>query len=474
MVQLLPQFAALLALTATAVRSAPHTSSSNGRRFVVDAQMPGLLHAHISRDELSLGQDEALGTDSSAEPIHVVPSQMSPSEALGKEANHRVQLAPVYYPSRVLRLRRGLDDPIDEPDQERDRQVIAQDEGEQPDPEDDDEQASLGNQGEASSLSKRQYYIDGVNAPGLIVSHLDPSLFNYLSREVGLFDVRRRGLLDPLVPILGSLPGIGGVISIIADTLGNVLNGLPIIGPLLGGLLLSPHGSVSAQDVDGTSAPDYYLDAASIRNASTIYLVDSGRPSPFALAAQDAGSNSTINEQLVSLQMAFIHPETGKIEAYCATFKGSDSDSSEPAALAVQPCINDGMSQEPHPSQLWGFNPSNMVVRPMWNVQEPEGAKSKRAYIVQSAGGQNATVSESVGDAMDKVVLVFKPWEALGTNSTQPGEMYDPKEAGNWQFDSGNGTGNASPVDAQAMVGDIDVEDYDEGVPVFIAGTGNA
>ncbi|KAG8701468.1 hypothetical protein FRC11_012150 [Ceratobasidium sp. 423] len=308
MVLLLPQFAALLALTATAARGAPRTSSGHDRRFVTDAQLPGLVRAHITRDESSLGQagDEASRSDSSVEPVYVMPSQMSPAEALGKDASHHVQLAPVYPPSRMLRVRRGLDDPIDEPDRERDDRVIAQGEDEQQDPEDDGEIPAPSEQGDESSLSKRQYYIDGVNAPGLIVSHLDPSLFDYFSHEVALFDVHRRGLFDPFVPIFGSLPGVGGIISIIADTFGNVLNGLPIIGPLLGGLFLSPHKAPGAQGIEGGSAaPDYYLDAASIRNASTIYLVDSGRPSPFALAAQDAGSNNTINEQLVSLQMAF-------------------------------------------------------------------------------------------------------------------------------------------------------------------------
>ncbi|CAE6514589.1 unnamed protein product [Rhizoctonia solani] len=471
MVQTLPQFATLLALTATAARGAPHTSSHHDRRFVIDAQIPGLVSAHIARGETLLGQfgGEAPNSDSSIEPACTMPSQISSTEALERDANHKIQLASIYDHSRVPRVRRGLDDPIDEPDREQGERVKMQGEDEQQDQEDGEDQEEL-------SLGKRQYFIDGVNAPGLIISHLNPSLFEYLSQEVALFNMHRRGLLDPIVPILGSLPGLGGIISIIVDTLGNIINGLPIVGPLLGGLLMSPHKSASAQSVDGAPAAlEYYLDASSIRNASAIYLVDSGRPSPFALAAQAAGSNSTIKEQLVSLQMAFVDPKTGKVQPYCATFKGSDDGQSEPAALTAQPCINDGMSQEPHPSQLWGFNPSNMVVRPMWNVPGAEEAKSKRAYIVQSAGGQNATVSESSGDSVDKVVLVFKPWEANSTNSTQPGAMYDPKEAGNWQFGSENGTAvDAGPADSQAMFEDMSVEDYDEGVPVFIAGTGNA
>ncbi|CUA75796.1 hypothetical protein RSOLAG22IIIB_06077 [Rhizoctonia solani] len=467
MIRLLPQFAALLALTATSVRGAPHTSSHHDRRFVIDAELPGLVHAHVARDDSSFEQvgESTSNVDSSIEGVYVMPLQASSTEAFNEDANKKARFTPIDNPSRLLRVRRRLEDPIDEPDREHGERVKAQEEGEQQDQEDDDQ--------EESSLSKRQYFIDGVNAPGLIVSHLSPSLLDYLSHEVALLDVHRRGLLDPIVPILGSLPGVGGVVSIIVDTLGNLLSGLPIVGPLLGGLLLSPHKSASAQGVDGAPATfDYYLDASSIRNASAIYLVDSGRPSPFALAAQAAGTNDTINEQLVSLQMAFVDPKTGKVQAYCATFKGSDDGQSEPAALTAQPCINDGMSQEPHPSQLWGFNPSNMVVRPMWNVQDAGNAKSKRAYIVQSAGGQNATVSELSGDGMDKVVLVFKPWE-VDTNSTQPGAMYDPQEAGNWQFGLGNGTaGDASPAGSQAMAEDMG--EMDEGVPVFIAGTGNA
>ncbi|CAE6354081.1 unnamed protein product [Rhizoctonia solani] len=473
MVQILPQFATLLAFTVIAARSAPHTNSHHDRRFVLDARIPGLLHSRVTRGDSSDEQagDKVPASDSSVEPVYVISSQMSPLKTLWDNEDDHVQPAPIRNPSRLSRRRRSLDDPIDEPDHEQDERFNAKGEQESQDDEDDKENPLPDEQEEESSLGKRQYYIDGVNAPGLVVSHVNPSLLSFLEREVALYDIRRRGLLDPLIPILGSLPGVGGVISIISDTLGNVLNGLPIIGPLLGGLLLSPHKSASAQGVDGAPASlNYFLDAASIRNASTIYLVDSGRPSPFALASQEAGSNSTIGEQLVSLQMAFVNPETGKIEAHCATFKGSDGDQSEPAALAVQPCITDGMSQEPHPSQLWGFNPSNAVVRPMWNVQKSEGSNSKRAYVVQSAGGQNATVSESVGNGMDKVVLVFKPWETNNTNATQPGAMYDPKEAGNWQLELGNGTaGDIGPAGAQSMI-----EDYDEGVPVFIAGAVSA
>lgn len=296
----------------------------------------------------------------------------------------------------------------------------------------------------------------------------------HYSRSLAVYDLHRRGLLDAVIPVLGSLPGVGGVVKIITDTLENVLNGLPILGPILGGLLLSPHSSAAAQGLNDTTVPpEYYLDASSTRNASTIYLVDSGRPSPFAMAVQNAGNSST--ERLVSLQMAFVNAETGHIEAYCATFKHSEGDHNEPAALAALPCIMDGVTDSPHPSQLWGYNPANQAIRPMWDDVDNSGkSKARRAYVVQSAGGDNATLSEGQDD-MDRVVLVFKPFEVDNQpNVTYGGATYDPKDAGRWQMPEGNSTGEADPDPVDAQTNDASEEASYDSVPVFIAGAGHS
>jgi hypothetical protein len=60
MLQILPQFATLLAFTVIAARSAPHTNSHHDRRFVLDARIPGLLHSRVPRGESS---DEQVSRD---------------------------------------------------------------------------------------------------------------------------------------------------------------------------------------------------------------------------------------------------------------------------------------------------------------------------------------------------------------------------------------------------------------------------
>jgi hypothetical protein len=277
------------------------------------------------------------------------------------------------------------------------------------------------------------------------------------------------------MPILGSIPGIGGIINLMAGTLNNVLSGLPILGPIMGGLILSPHPSASAQGLgNGTSSSlghDFFLDASSSRNATTIYMVDSGHPSPFAISSQSNNANTT-SERIVSLQMAFVNSTSGQVQAYCATFNDVGQG---PVALAAKACISDGVTNVPHPSQSFGYNPLNQAVRPMWD----DGAsKEKRAYVVQagSSAGEPAVGKMDVGggdgsDKTESVVLVFKAFDRNSANAAEPTVDGQSSKDATGAGAAGNG-GEAptappsAPEDPKPAV--EAVEDY--GVPVFISG----
>lgn len=266
-----------------------------------------------------------------------------------------------------------------------------------------------------------------------------------------------RGLLDSLLPILGSLPGIGGIITLIGGTLKSVLGGLPIVGPVLGNLLLAVHPGV--ESIDGSSGAQFFLDASSSRNSSTIYLVDSGRPSQLAMSAlsSDSSNSTTSGERIVSLQMAFIDSTSGAIQAFCATYDST-------GALAARPCLKDGVKEGPDASQAFGYNPSNGAVRPVWGGDK----QGKRDYIVQASEAGE----EKDGDK--SVVLVFKPLEAgAGTNSTSP-ETEPSTSTSNATADP-----SASPVDGEGKDGNVDPADgagpgsgddaAAQGVPVYVA-----
>lgn len=273
-----------------------------------------------------------------------------------------------------------------------------------------------------------------------------------------LSSLSERGLLDTLLPILGSLPGIGGIITLIGGTLKSVLGGLPIIGPVLGNLLLAVHPGV--ESMDGSSGAQFFLDASGSRNSSTIYMVDSGRPSQLAMTAlsSDSSNSTTSEERVVSLQMAFVNSTSGTIQAFCATYDST-------GALAARPCLKDGVKEGPDASQAFGYNPSNGAVRPMWGGDK----QGKRDYVVQAAeDGQ-----EKEGDK--SVVLVFKPLEAeAGTNSTTPAT--EPSTS-----TSNAAADPATPVDDdEGKDGDVEPANGSEpgegeddvaaqGVPVYVA-----
>lgn len=269
-----------------------------------------------------------------------------------------------------------------------------------------------------------------------------------------------RGLLDSLLPILGSLPGVGGIISLIGGTLKSVLGGLPIVGPLLGNLLLAVHPGI--QSADGTNSAQFFLDASNSENATTMYMVDSGRPSQRAMSVfssdPSAASNSTTGERVVSLQMAFINSTSGTIQAFCATYDDAGT-------LAARPCLKDGVKEGPDASQAFGYNPSNGAIRPMRNEEKNE----KRDYVVQSSeDGETKQGDKSV-------VLVFKPFEAeAGSNSTTPAAESSISSAT-----------SADPVNDEGKDGNADQSDDTEseededdltaqGVPVYIAATGSS
>ncbi|KAG9077792.1 hypothetical protein FRC06_008712, partial [Ceratobasidium sp. 370] len=318
MIALTPQFASLLvAITASAVGAVPNPHlGGQDRRFIVDVDVPGVAKVHM-RPRTSTPTSQVLGRHHEAQdfglPADAKALYIQPptSAALGKDASHRVTLTD---PARDV-ARRALDDPIDRPDPNE--EVHA----ENADVALADHVAGIfASKDDAGVLRRRAMFrVDSQvtlvqYGPGLIITHATPHGIQQISRTLILHGLDRRGLLDPLLPILGSIPGLGGIIQLVGGTLSDVLGGLPILGPILGGLVLSPHQSASTQNLGNGADPSpsqFFLDVSSSRNASTIYIVDSGHPTPLALASQFNNTNTT-SERIVSLQMAFVNATSGQ------------------------------------------------------------------------------------------------------------------------------------------------------------------
>ncbi|KAG8686422.1 hypothetical protein FRC08_012513 [Ceratobasidium sp. 394] len=459
MIALAPEFASLLvAITASTVGAAPNPHLGNeNRRFVVGVDVPGVAKVHL-RPRTSTPNSRIFGrhheheqdveNSADAKALYIQPP--TSAAALGKDASYRVtptDLAPDA-------ARRGLGYPIDRPGPTE--EVHAED----ADVALIDHVAAI-SAGKDNEVRRAMFHVYSQYGPGLIITHAAPHGVQQISRALALHELDRRGLLDPLLPILGSIPGVGGIIQLVAGTLSDVLSGLPILGPILGGLILSPHKSASAQNLGNESDPSpsqFFLDASSSRNASTIYIVDSGHPTPLALASQFNSTNTT-SERIVSLQMAFVNAANGQVQAYCATF---DNDGAgEQSALAAKPCITDGMTSVPHASQTFGWNPTSHAVRPMWN--DEAGNKRKRAYVVQAGSSSADVVSEGGEDKPESVVLVFKPFAAQApTNGSSTEAALSGKDA--------TGTGPEAPTVPAPKPAMAAIEDEDDGIPVFIAG----
>ncbi|KAG8740452.1 hypothetical protein FRC10_004317 [Ceratobasidium sp. 414] len=453
MIALAPQFASLLVAAAASTVGAvpnPHLDGQD-RRFVVGVDLPSVAKVHM-RPRTSTPTSRILGrrhegqgieqpTDSKA--LYIQPP--TSAAALGKDASHRVALTD---PAPDV-ARRGLDEPNLNEEVHAEDAVVAL----------ADSAAGIlaGKDYEGVLRTRAMFRVDSQYGPGLIITHAAPHGIQQVSRALALHELDRRGLLDPLLPILGSIPGVGGIIQLVAGTLAGILNGLPILGPILGGLILSPHQSASTQNVGDGSDPSpsqFFLDASSSRNASTIYIVDSGHPTPLALASQLNNTNTT-SERIVSLQMAFVNATSGQVQAYCATF---DNGAAGQSTLAAKPCITDGVTSVPHASQTFGWNPASKAVRPMWN--DEAGNERKRAYVVQ-AGSSSAGVTSEGEDKPKSVVLVFEPFAAQaptnGTSTEPPSTTAGTEPEG----------APAAPAPKPAMAA---VEDEGEGIPVFIAG----
>ncbi|KAG9126051.1 hypothetical protein FRC07_005116 [Ceratobasidium sp. 392] len=236
----------------------------------------------------------------------------------------------------------------------------------------------------------------------------------YLSDANHDHDLVARGLLDPIIPIVGLIPGLEGIVKLVPE----LLNGL--LGPALGGLVISPN-TPSGQVLAASNGNDtlenesQYVLAATQGNASTIWLVDTGHPAP-PDTESTLDSNSIVaptNERMVSLQMAFVDAKTGEFEPYCATY---ERDPTKPVSLGVIPCKD----TNPKDSQMFAYNPDTSILRAIWDSVDAEslvlgGGMRRRQYMV--GGGTNVTAE----GAESMVVMVFQPAN-VGAPVDSPGE----------------------------------------------------
>ncbi|KAG8793475.1 hypothetical protein FRC12_002616 [Ceratobasidium sp. 428] len=289
----------------------------------------------------------------------------------------------------------------------------------------------------SASMTRRGVYMTKGNGNHRI--SIKPVTY-YLSDPDHTHALTARGLLDPIIPIVGLIPGLEGVVKLVPE----LLNGL--LGPALGGLIISPNSPqalAASNGNDTLESESQYILAATKGNESTIWLVDTGHLAPPEPApALVSNSTTTASERMVTLQMAFVDAKTGDFEPYCATY---ERDPAKPVSLGVIPCKD----KNPKDSQMFAYNPETSVLRAIWESVDAESlalgdGMSKRQYMVGDGTNMTAEGAESM------VVMIFQPandgtlMKSSGEAITQPAHATEESHAQS-SDDSNTSTENKQP-----------------------------
>ncbi|KAG8719637.1 hypothetical protein FRC08_002365 [Ceratobasidium sp. 394] len=262
-------------------------------------------------------------------------------------------------------------------------------------------------------------------------------------------DLGERGLLDPLVPLAGGLPGVAGVIGLV-----NMLSHT-VLSDTLANLIISPTSSaMGIQSVDGEQMPSYTINASN-SSSTTMYLV-----------AQNATANVGPSEQIVLITMPMLNSTDKSVKMYCASY---DPNSTTASQLSSQPCSYnpysglDINSTSTHFSQLFSWNIDTGEIWPLWQrgpnaesmtntASVPDESGSVGGYVI--GGSALGTYSAQQSGPGGKLAMVFKLASFSTNNATvaPPASSVEPSSVMTWSDDCDEEAG-----DPQA--GDDDTDD---------------
>ncbi|CAL1714496.1 unnamed protein product [Somion occarium] len=167
--------------------------------------------------------------------------------------------------------------------------------------------------------------------------------------------------------------GVPGTVDIMSDVADSTS------GQKIASLVLS-----ATNGTNGSSPGDPFILNASSTNQTQVYLIalppdDTSDSSNSTTAATSESSNSTSSAnsttadtyRKVAITIPLFDAENAVMESYCATF---DPKPPAPAPLTVERCTN-GTQNDEHKSQVFAFEPSTGIIRPMWFEGEDDGTE---------------------------------------------------------------------------------------------------
>ncbi|KAG8685056.1 hypothetical protein FRC08_013324, partial [Ceratobasidium sp. 394] len=163
----------------------------------------------------------------------------------------------------------------------------------------------------------------------------------------------KRGIVDPLVPLLSAVPGVPGIIDLV-----NVASHT-VLSEKLASLIVSPRSNdAGAQSVTGDNSTSDFVIRASNSSSSVMYLL------PQTISISLAPS-----EQPVLITMPMFNGTEQGLKMYCASY---DPSPSGPVQISSEPCMTNATvppdSNAPsQTSQLFSWNTQSNEITPLWH-----------------------------------------------------------------------------------------------------------
>ncbi|KAG8745007.1 hypothetical protein FRC10_009115 [Ceratobasidium sp. 414] len=230
----------------------------------------------------------------------------------------------------------------------------------------------------------------------------------------------KRAIVDPLIPLLGNIPGVPGIIDLV-----NVASHV-VLSEKLASLIISPKpNGVAPQSITGDDGTSGFVINASNSSSSVMYLLP-----------QSISTSLAPSQQPVLITMPMFNGTEKGLKMYCVSYNPSPSG---PVQMSSQPCMTNTTAPSDNTpsqtSQLFSWNTQSGEITPLWHKDvtqplvdttsapggAPDPASQGNGFVV----GQSATSTPSGTIAMVFRSIEHHPSEGSTMASMANGEEDD-------------------------------------------------
>ena len=202
-------------------------------------------------------------------------------------------------------------------------------------------------------------------------------------------------LLCKLLPVLKGLPVVGGLVGVLAGTLGSI--GGVKIGALLAGEQMPVSAFVTDASYDPASPIQnfaYQIDISPRASGDSMFLAKL----PFSLP-----SSPCTNVTSIPVAVAYAKVTNSTVQVLCLTY---DSSPSAPSAITAQPCVNNTASMFTM-SQVFAYDEVSNALQPLSNVTSTTPLGYTPASSIGSCAGSTVSTVTAGNTNGTAVKLIF-------------------------------------------------------------------